>query len=69
MAAVERGYVWNIAATSSVTVTTYFICRATSEYSGAFWHSKTVKKMYVNHTSHITQWLTMIEGAQSCTLH
>jgi hypothetical protein len=25
--------------------------------------------MYVNHTSHITQWLTMIEGAQSCTLH
>ena len=52
-------YVWDIPTTSSGTVKTYFIYRATTKCSWAFWHTKTVKMMYRDNNGHISLWLTM----------
>jgi len=69
MAACIWRYVCDIPATSSGTVTTYFIYRATTTYSWAIWCIKTVKMMGIDHNGRIAQWLTMMEGQQSLTLH
>jgi len=68
MAAFIGRYVRDILATSSGTVTTYFIYRATTKHSWAFWHMMTVKTMYIDNNRHIVLWLTMIEGQQLLTL-
>jgi hypothetical protein len=54
----------NVPATSSGTVITYFIYSATTNWSWAFWHRKTVKMMYTHNNGHITLWLTMIQSQQ-----
>ena len=59
----------DIPATSSGTVTTYFMYRATIKFSWAFYCSKTVKAMNIDHNGHIALWLTMKEGQHSLTLH
>jgi len=69
MAAFIGKYVWDIPATSSGTVTPYFIYRANTTCSWACWCTTTVKMMYIDHNSHIVLWLTMMEGQQSLKLH
>jgi len=61
-------YVRDILATSSGTVTTYFIYRATAKYSRAFECIITVITIYIDNNHHIALWLTMMEGQQSLTL-
>jgi len=61
-------YVRNIPTPSSMSVTTDFFYRATTQYSWAFEYTKTVKSMYIANNSHITLWLTIMEGQQSLTL-
>jgi len=68
MAAFIGRYVWDIPTTSSGTVTTDFIYRATTEYSWALYHTKTVRKMYIDHNGHIMRWLTMMDSQRSLTL-
>jgi len=68
MTACIRRYVRDILATSSGTVTTYFIYRATTKYSWAFWCIITVKTIYIDNNHHITLWLTMMQGEQSLKL-
>jgi len=68
MAACVGRYVQYILATSSGTVTTYFIYRATTKYSWALWHIVTVKMMYIDNNHHIALWLPMMKGQQSLTL-
>jgi len=68
MAAFVGRYVEYILATSSGTVTTYFIYRATTKYSWAIWRIVTVKTMYIDYNRHIALWLTMMEGQQTLTL-
>ena len=69
MAAFKSWYVRDIPAASSGTVKTYFIYRATTKYSWAFKGTKAGKTMYIDHNGHMAQWLTMMEGQQSLTLH
>jgi len=69
MAAIICRYVQDIPATSSGTVTTYLMYRATTTYSCSFYHTKTVKTMYIDHNGQIAPWLTMMESQQSLTLH
>jgi len=69
MVAFVGRYVQNIPATSSGTVSTDFIPRATTNYSWAFWRTKTVQTVYIDDNGHITLWLTIMEGKQSLTLH
>jgi len=68
MAAFIGRYVWYISATSCRTVTTYFIHRATNNYSWAIQPTKVVKAMYIDHNGHITLWLTLMEAKQSLTV-
>jgi len=68
MAAFIGRYVRDIPATSSGTVTTYFIYRATTKHSWAFYHMMTVKTMYIDNIRHIVLWLTMMKGQQLLTL-
>jgi len=68
MAAFIGRYIWDIPATSSMTVTTYFMYRATTKYSWAFYHTKTVKTMYIDRNSHIILWLSLMQGQQSLML-
>jgi len=58
----------DISATSSWTVTTYWIYRATSKCCWPFWPTKQVKTTYIDNNDHIVLWLTMIQGQQSLTL-
>jgi len=46
-------YVWNMPTTSSGTVKTDFIRRATTQYLWAFKRTKTVKTMYIENNGHI----------------
>jgi len=46
-------YVLHILGTSSGTVTTYFIYRATAKYSSAFYHIIRGKTMYIDNTCNI----------------
>jgi len=69
MAAIISKYVWDIPATSSRTVTTYFLYRASTKSSWAFWNIKTVKTLYIEINGHIVLWLTTMQGQQSLTLH
>jgi len=69
MAAFIGKFVRDIPATSSETVTTYFIYRATTKGSWAFWRTKTVKTMYIDNNGHLPLWLTMMHGQQLLTLH
>jgi len=69
MAAFIGRCIQDIPATSSRTVTTHFIYRATTKYSWAFEHTKTVKMMYIDREGHIPLWLTMMDGQQSLTLN
>jgi hypothetical protein len=57
-------HVWDILATSSGTVTTYFIYIATTKYSWAFESILTVKTIYIDNNRLIALWLTMMEGQQ-----
>jgi hypothetical protein len=68
MAAFIGRYVRDILATSSGTVTTNFMYRATTKYSWAIYHIITVKTIYIDNNRHIVLWLTMMEGQQSLTL-
>jgi len=61
-------YVQDILATSSGTVTTYFIYRATTKYSWAFLSIITVKTIYIDNNLHIVLWSTMMDGQQLLTL-
>jgi len=69
IAALICKYVWDIPATSSGTVTYYFICIATTKCSWPFWDTKPVKTMYIDNNDYIALWLTMMQGQQSLTLH
>jgi len=62
-------YVQDISATSSRTVTTYFIYRATTKYTWAFSVENTVKTVYIDNNGHIELWLTMMQGHQSLLLY
>jgi len=69
MAALMGRYVEHIPATSSATVTTYFITRGITKYSGAFWYRRAVKMMYVNNHGAIALCLTIIQGQHLLTLY
>jgi len=60
--------VQDIPATSSRTVTTYIIYRATTMCSWAFWRTESVKTMDIENTGHIVLGLTMMHGQQSLML-
>jgi len=68
MAACVGKYVPDIPATSSRTVTPYFIHGATTKCSWAFWWMKAVQPMYIQNNGHIALWLTMMQGQQSLML-
>jgi len=61
-------YVRDILATSSRTVTTYFVYRATTSHSWGFWCIITVKTLYIDNNGHIALFLTMMDDQQSLTL-
>ena len=62
-------YVREIPATSSGTVTTYFIYSATTKSCWAFCCTKTAKTMYMENHGHIELCWTMMQGHQSLMLH
>jgi len=64
MAAFIGKYEWDILAISSRTVTAYFIYRATTKCSWAFWVTKPVKTTYIDNNDHIPLLLTMMQGQQ-----
>jgi len=68
-AALWGRYVQNVLATSSGTVTTHVIHRATSKYSWAFYFTETVITKQIDHIHPITLYLTIMEGQQLLTLH